>query len=142
MRPVLSCTRFVTYCSFRELLPHVQRDDPRLEFPILANLVEVLTRAGKVDDAVEMGLDAVERATAAGYKREMLAIGMNSLDALITNGQLDEAERIGRLSAEVAVKLQHQVQLGFLSNSLCLLALRTGSNTWPLPRVPRSVTYA
>ncbi|MGO1775633.1 MAG: NB-ARC domain-containing protein [Agrococcus casei] len=111
--------------AFRELLPHVQRDDPRLEFPILANLVEVLTRAGKVDDAVEMGLDAVERATAAGYEREMLAIGMNSLDALITSGQLDEAERIGRLSAEVAVKLQHQVQLGFLSNSLCLLALRT-----------------
>ena len=111
--------------AFRELLPHVRNEDARLEFPIIANLVEVLTRAGKVDDAVTMGVDAVERAVAAGFERESLVIGMNTLDALIEQGDLAEAERIGSIAVDIAVKLQHQVQLGFLSNSLCMLALRT-----------------
>lgn len=113
--------------AFRELLPHVRSGpDDRLEFPVIVNLVEVLNRAGKVDESTELGLDAIERADALGYDREVLALSLNLTDALTESGDLATAFDISERGVEIAKKLQHQVQLGFLTTSRSVLAMKQG----------------
>lgn len=111
--------------AFRKLLPYVRESrEPRLELPILVNLVEVLNRAGKVEESTGIGIEAFERSEQLRLDRETLALSLNLTDGLIASGSLERAARVSERGVEIARELQHRVQLGFLLSSRAILAAK------------------